>query len=158
MNQPSIKKNFIMNALLTISSFIFPLITFPYISRVLSPEGIGKVSFANSVVAYFALFAQLGIPTYGVRACAKVRDNKKELSQTVQEIFIINIVMTIITYIVFGITLSCVSRLQADKHLLLIISSTMLFNAAGMDWFYRGLEKYTYITSRSILFKFIAIF
>ena len=66
--------------------------------------------------------------------------------------------MTIITYIVFGITLSCVSRLQADKHLLLIISSTMLFNAAGMDWFYRGLEKYTYITSRSILFKFIAIF
>lgn len=92
VNQPSIKKNFIMNALLTISSFIFPLITFPYISRVLSPEGIGKVSFANSVVAYFALFAQLGIPTYGVRACAKVRDNKKELSQTVQEIFIINIV------------------------------------------------------------------
>lgn len=87
MNQPSIKKNFIMNALLTISSFIFPLITFPYISRILSPEGIGKVSFANSVVAYFALFAQLGIPTYGVRACAKVRDNKKELSQTVQEIF-----------------------------------------------------------------------
>lgn len=158
MNQPSIKKNFIMNALLTISSFIFPLITFPYISRILSPEGIGKVSFANSVVAYFALFAQLGIPTYGVRACAKVRDNKKELSRTVQEIFVINIIMTITTYIVFGITLSCVPRLQADKQLLLIISSTMLFNAVGMDWLYRGLEKYTYITSRSILFKFIAIF
>lgn len=158
MNQPSIKKNFIMNALLTISSFIFPLITFPYISRILSPEGIGKVSFANSVVAYFALFAQLGIPTYGVRACAKVRDNKKELSRTVQEIFVINIIMTITIYIVFGITLSCVPRLQADKHLLLIISSTMLFNAAGMDWLYRGLEKYTYITSISILFKFIAIF
>lgn len=147
-----------MNALLTISSFIFPLITFPYISRILSPEGIGKVSFANSVVAYFALFAQLGIPTYGVRACAKVRDNKKELSRTVQEIFVINIIMTITTYIVFGITLSCVPRLQADKQLLLIISSTMLFNAVGMDWLYRGLEKYTYITSRSILFKFIAIF
>lgn len=158
MNQPSIKKNFIMNALLTISSFIFPLITFPYISRILSPEGIGKVSFANSVVAYFALFAQLGIPTYGVRACAKVRDNKKELSRTVQEIFVINIIMTITTYIVFGITLSCVPRLQADKQLLLIISSTMLFNAVGMDWLYRGLEKYTYITSRSILFKFIAFF
>lgn len=158
MNQPSIKNNFIMNALLTISSFIFPLITFPYISRILSPEGIGKVSFANSVVAYFALFAQLGIPTYGVRACAKVRDNKKELSRTVQEIFVINIIMTITTYIVFGITLSCVPRLQADKQLLLIISSTMLFNAVGMDWLYRGLEKYTYITSRSILFKFIAIF
>ena len=55
MKQISIKKNFIMNAVLTMSAFIFPLITFPYISRVLSPEGAGKVSFANSVITYFAL-------------------------------------------------------------------------------------------------------
>ena len=79
-NEKSIKLNFIMNALLTISSFIFPLITFPYVSRVLLPEGTGKVSFATSVITYFSMFAQLGIPTYGIRACAKVRDNKEMLS------------------------------------------------------------------------------
>ena len=68
----SIKFNFIVNSLLTISSFIFPLITFPYVSRILLPEGTGKVSFATSVVTYFNMFAQLGIPTYGICACAKV--------------------------------------------------------------------------------------
>lgn len=53
----SLKLNFIMNALLTMSSFIFPLITFPYVSRILLPVGTGKVSFTTSVVSYFALFA-----------------------------------------------------------------------------------------------------
>ena len=72
-----------MNVILTVSSFIFPLITFPYVSRILLPEGTGKVSFAASVVNYFLLIAQLGIPTYGIRACAKVRDNKEKLNKTV---------------------------------------------------------------------------
>ena len=152
----SVKLNFLMNAILTISAFIFPLITFPYVSRILLPEGTGKVSFATSVVTYFALFAQLGIPTYGIRACAKVRDNKEKLTRTVQEIFIINIVMSLITYIVFFLVLNIVPRMQADKTLF-ITSSTILFNAIGMDWLYKGLEKYTYITIRSIIFKFIAL-
>ena len=95
MKTKSLKLNFIMNAILTMSQFIFPLITFPYISRILLPAGTGKVSFATSVISYFALFAQLGIPTYGIRACAKVRDNKKELTRTVQELFIINVVMSL---------------------------------------------------------------
>lgn len=58
----SIKLNFIMNVILTMSSFIFPLITFPYVSRILLPEGTGKVSFATSLISYFSMFAQLGIP------------------------------------------------------------------------------------------------
>ena len=69
-----------MNAILNASSFIFPFITFPYISRVLLPYGVGKVNFATSVVSYFSMFAMLGIPTYGVRICAQVRDDKRELS------------------------------------------------------------------------------
>ena len=101
MKTKSLKLNFIMNAILTMSQFIFPLITFPYISRILLPAGTGKVSFATSVISYFALFAQLGIPTYGIRACAKVRDNKKELTRTVQELFIINVVMSLAVYAAF---------------------------------------------------------
>ena len=137
-----------MNALLTMSSFIFPLITFPYVSRILLPEGTGKVSFATSVVAYFALFAQLGIPTYGIRACAKVRDDRIELSRTVQEIFTINVIMSVVTYIAFFVALKFVPR---------IIGTTIFFNAVGMDWLYKGLEKYAYITLISIVFKFIAL-
>lgn len=91
MKQKSLKLNIIMNMLLTMSSFIFPLITFPYVSRILLPEGTGKVSFATSLISYFSMFAQLGIPTYGIRACAKVRDNREELTRTVQELLIINL-------------------------------------------------------------------
>lgn len=157
MKQKSLKLNFLMNAVLTISSFIFPLITFPYVSRILLPEGTGKVSFATSVIAYFALFAQLGIPTYGIRACAKVRDNREELTRTVHEIFFINIVMTAVIYMVFFAALEFVPRLRAEWPLFVIVSTTLLFNAIGMDWLYKALEKYTYITLTSILFKFMAL-
>lgn len=153
----SLKLNFIMNALLTMSSFIFPLITFPYVSRILLPEGTGTVSFATSVVTYFALFAQLGIPTYGIRACAKVRDDKEALSRTVQEIFLINCVMSVLTYAVFLAALFTVPKMQAEKPLFLIISLTIFFNMIGMDWLYKGLERYTYITVTSIIFKFAAL-
>lgn len=157
MQQKSLKLNFIMNAVLTISAFIFPLISFPYVSRILGPSVTGNVSFATSIVAYFALFAQLGIPTYGIRATARVRDDKELLSRTVQEIFIINILMSILTYIVFFVVLNIVPQMSDDKLLFMIVSSTIFFNAIGMDWLYKGLEKYTYITTVSILFKFIAL-
>ena len=79
MKTHSVKFNFIMNAIFTVSSIIFPLITFPYISRVLLVERSGTVSFATSVISYFTMFATLGIPTYGVRACAVVRDDKEKV-------------------------------------------------------------------------------
>ncbi len=146
-----------MNAILTMSSFIFPLISFPYISTVLSPSGYGSVTFATSVVTYFVMFSQLGIPTYGIRACAQVRDDKEQLSKTVQELFLINFAMSILAYIVFFIALITVPRLSSEKPLFLIISSLMIFNCVGMEWLYKGLEQYTYITIRSITFKFIAL-
>ena len=97
----SVKFNAIMNTILTLSGFIFPLITFPYVSRILQPEGTGAVSFANSIVMYFTMIASLGVPTYGIRACSKVRDNKEELSRTVQEILILNLVLTALVYIAY---------------------------------------------------------
>lgn len=146
-----------MNAILTMSSFIFPLITFPYISRILLPEGTGKVSFATSVVSYFALFAQMGIPTYGIRACAQVRDNKEELSRVTQELLIINLITSVFAYAVLAVVLIAVPRFRTDRILYLIISVTILMNAIGMEWLYKGLEQYTYITVRSIAFKAAAV-
>lgn len=156
-NKNSVKINMLMNALLTMSSFIFPLITFPYVSRILLPAGTGKVNFATSVVNYFAMFAQLGIPTYGIRACAKVRDNKKKLSKTVHELLFINIFMCILVYIVFFIALFSVPRLAQDKLLYFIIGISIILNALGVEWLYKALEKYSYITIRSLIFKIIAL-
>ncbi len=156
-NQKSLKFNFVMNIILTLSSMIFPLITFPYVSRILRPSGIGKVSFATSLITYFNMFAQLGIPTYGVRICAKVRDNKEELSCVVHELFIINLIMCAISYCSLGILLFTVPRFFSERVLYIIMSSTILLNAFGIEWMYRALEQYSYITVRSIIFKFIAL-
>jgi O-antigen/teichoic acid export membrane protein len=153
----SLKLNFIMNIILTMSSFIFPLITFPYVSRILHPAGIGKVAFASSLITYFSMFAQLGIPTYGIRACAKVRDNKEELTRRVHEIFVINCIMTCFAYLIFFIVLFNMSKLQNDKALYIVVSLTIIFNSIGMEWLYKALENYTYITIRSLIFKFLAL-
>lgn len=153
----SLKLNFIMNAILTMSAFIFPLISFPYVSRILLPEGTGKVSFATSVVSYFLMFAQLGIPTYGVRACAKVRDDKHLLSKTAHELLIINLVMTVISYVALAGALIFVPRLREDRLLYIVVSLTIFFTTIGMEWLYKALEQYTYIALRSIIFKAVAL-
>ena len=153
----SLKLNFVMNAILTMSSFIFPLISYPYVSRILLPEGTGKVSFATSLIAYFIMFAQLGIPTYGVRACSRVRDDRQALTRTAQELLIINLIMTALSYTALFLALLFVPRLRAERTLYLLVSLSMIFNTIGMEWLYKALEQYTYITIRSIVFKIVAL-
>lgn len=114
-NNKSVKVNFIMNAILNLSAVIFPLITFPYVSRILTPTGTGRVSSAVALVTYFAMVAQLGIPTYGIRACAIVRDDKEKLSRTAQEIFIINMIMSVIVYGVFFGALFFIPKWQRTR-------------------------------------------
>ncbi|MGN8862556.1 flippase [Dorea longicatena] len=153
----SLKINFIMNIALTMSSFIFPLITFPYVSRILLPTGTGIVSFATSIITYFSMFAQLGIPTYGIRACAKVRDDREKLSKVVQELLIINLIMSICSYIILFVGILIVPKLQKEKNLYIVLSFTIILTAIGMEWLYKALEQYTYITIRSVFFKFVAL-
>lgn len=153
----SVKFNMIMNAILTMSNIIFPLITFPYATRILLPAGMGKITFATSVVAYFSMFAQLGIPTYGVRTCAKIRDDKEKLSKTVQELLLINIITVLISYAVFAGTILAVPRFNREKELLIIMGISILLNAMGVEWLYKALEQYSYITIRSIIFKVVAL-
>lgn len=146
-----------MNIILKMTSFIFPLITMPYVSRVLQPVGTGKVSFATSVISYFAMFAQLGIPTYGIRVCAEVRDNREELTRTAQELLIINLIMNIFSYAALAIALITVPRLREDRVLYILMSATILLTSVGMEWLYQAMEQYTYIAVRSLIFKFIAL-
>lgn len=153
----SVKINAIMNAILTMSTFIFAIVTFPYASRVILPEGTGKVSFAKSVISYFTMFAQLGIPTYGIRECAKARDNQKKLSTLVHELITLNAITCSISYLVFLALLVCVPKFSSEKALFVTTSLSILLNFIGMEWLYQALELYTYITVRSVTFKAIAL-
>lgn len=153
----SVKYNFIMNFILTATQFIFPLITFPYVARVLLPAGNGRVSFAASIANYFLMVASLGIPTYGIRACAVVRDDKEKLSKTVQEIFIINLVSTILVSIAYFVSILIIPRFTEDRVLYIINSFNIVLSFIGMNWVFQALEQYDYITFRSIAFKIISV-
>ena len=155
--QKSIKKNMIMSIILTVSDFIFPLITYCYAARVLGEDGTGKIAFAQSIMQYFLYFAMLGIPAYGLRECAKVRDNKDSLSHMVQELLIINLASAIAAYIALTAAVLTVPRLFEYKNLLVLMSTSIFLNTLGLEWVYQALEKYSYITVRSIIFKMISV-
>ncbi len=102
------------------------------------------------------MIAMLGVPTYGIRACARVRDDKLKLTKVAHELLFITIIMSAFAYILFGISLFVVPRLFDDRLLYIITSSTILLNAIGMEWLFKALEQYTFITIRSVVFKAIA--
>ena len=157
MKQKSLKLNAALNVLRTIMSLIFPIITFPYASRILLPEGIGKVNFVNSIVSYFSMLAMLGIGTYGTREAAKLRNDKEGLNQFCSEVFTINLLSTIVAYVFFFIISFCIPFLRNYRTLLLLASITILFTTIGIGWFYGGIEEYAYITIRTVLFQIISI-
>lgn len=155
--QKSLKKNAVLNTVKTFLALCFPLITFPYSSRILGPENLGKVNFAQSIVSYFAIFASLGISTYATREAAKVRENQNQLNKVCKEIFTINMIATVISYIALAISLCFIKKLYYYRELIIICSSLILFTSIGMGWLYQALEDYLYITIRSIGFQILSI-
>ena len=157
MKNKSLKKNAALNMVKTIMGLIFPLITFPYASRILQPSGLGKVNFAHSIISYFSMIAALGINTYAVREAAKLREDKAALTKFVKEILTINMTSTVIAYLLLSFTILFVPYFSEYRVLLVVCSGTILFTTLGMDWLYTTLEEFSYITIRSILFQFLSL-
>ena len=153
----SVKRNALLNVIYTLVNIIFPVITFPYVSRVLSVEKMGAVSFYSSISNYAIIFGSLGVSVYGIRACAKVRDNKKILSQTVAELEVITLFATSIVITVLIVASNFINRLNSEP-LLLAINLVLVFSSAfSFDWLYSGVEQYDYITKRTIAIKLISL-
>ena len=157
MVSQSIKKNTVFNAIKTVSSVIFPLITFPYISRVLLPENVGKINFGSSIIAYFSLLATLGVTTYAIRECSAVRNDKKKLSDVASQIFSINIITTMVSYTALAITLLLFKKLANYRILIVIQSLSIIATTLGADWINSAMEDFKYITIRSIGFQFLSL-
>lgn len=157
ISEKSIKVNSMLNVIKTISSIIFPLITFPYISRVLQPENVGKVNFGSSFVSYFSLIASLGITTYAIRECSAVRGDKKKLGEKASQIFSINVCTTIVAYVLLGLSLIFFRKLDSYRTLIIIQSTAILFTTWGADWLNSAMEDFKFITIRSIGFQFISL-
>lgn len=153
----SIKKNFLYNLLLNVSKVIFPLITAPYVARVLEPDGVGLYNFSIMYVSYFALFPLLGVPTYGVREIAKIREEKDKKEKFVSEIISIQILLTVIVTGIFLATLFLIPQLY-NNFLIFLIAGISLYTCPFIiDWYYKGMEEFKFITQRSLLIKVISI-
>ena len=153
----SVKINYILNLINTGSQVLFPLITFPYASRVMHPEGIGEVNFFSSIIGYISLFTCLGIPMYAVREIARVRDDANKMQKTAIEILLLHLILTLFGYFIVGVLSLTVPQINEDLALFLLLSLNLLLTAIGCEWFYNGIEDFTYITIRGILVKIVAI-
>lgn len=157
MKSQSIKANTIYNMIKTCATIVFPLISFPYVSRVLQPEGVGVYNFGNSYIAYFSIIASLGITTYAIRECAQVKNNPKRLSETASQIFSINICTTIFSYLILFTMLLFLKPLENYRMIILIQSVVIWFNTWGAEWLNSVLEDFRYITIRTITFQIISL-
>lgn len=157
MKKRSLGINAFLNSFRSVLNLIFPLITFPYVSRVLSIKGIGIYNFSNTYINYFILIAGLGVATYAVREGAKYREDKNEISEFASQVFSLNMIATIISYLLLFASLMLFKNLHNYVSCILIFSLQILFTTLGTEWIYTIYEDYTYITIRSIIFKMISI-
>lgn len=153
MARKSIKKNYLFNVSYQVLMLLTPLITTPYISRVLGADGIGQYSYTASIVSYFTLFAALGTGTYGQREISYFQDDRKERSQVFWEILILRTIMTLICSAAY-ITLIVVQKFSA---IYMIQYLTLLNVCIDITWFFQGMEEFGKIVLRNTVIKVVNI-
>ena len=153
MNKNSIKKNYIYNLLYQIILVLTPLITTPYLSRVILASGVGEVSFTESVVSYFVLFANLGIATYGQREISYFQNNLIKRSEVFYNVFILKLLISSIVFMVYVIFYLLVYK----SYLYLVFSFSILAVLIDVTWFFQGLEEFKLVTIRNLIFRFLNI-
>ncbi len=149
--------NAVLNSIRTIMTVIFPLITYPYVTRVLQPENIGKLNFASSFIGYFSLIAVLGITIYASREGVQYRDDREKFSRFASQIFTLNLITTVISYCLLTICILLIPKLHEYTVALVIYSFTIIFSTLGMEWIYNVYEDYVHITVRSIVMQAISM-
>lgn len=151
------KKNAILTMIRTLFSMLIPLITFPYITRILTVEEIGQFNFSNSVISYFVLVAGLGINTYAIKEGAKIRNVKTKINSFASEMYLINLISTLIAYVVLGVLLVGVSKFRSYNILILILSLSIFLNCFSRQWIFNVYENFTTITVVQIVLQVISM-
>lgn len=153
----SVKVNYILNLINTGTQMLFPLITFPYVCRVIEADGIGQINFFQSIISYISLFTCLGIPMYAIREIARDRSDVVQMNRTAMEILLLHSMLTLVGYAIVAILCLTVPQIQVNIPLFLILSLTIFFTAIGCEWFYKGIEDFKYITIRGLIIKTVSV-
>jgi len=153
----TLKKNALYNILLSVSQVIFPLVTFPYITRVLRPDGLGAVTFVDNYTQYFILVAALGIPVYGMREIARASKDLQERSKVFTELITLHVIMSVCLSLLYVGSFLLIPKLQAYTSLFLIGSSLLIGSVFLIEWYYQGMQAFPFITIRTLCIRCIAI-
>ena len=136
----SLKQNFIYSSILTVSTYLFPLLVYPYVSRILGVSNIGIVNFIDNLINYFVLISMMGITTVGVREIAAARSDKEKLSRTFMSLFALTAITTLIAIAALWIAMYVVPTLFPFRDMLYIGVAKLLFNLFLLEWFFMGME------------------
>lgn len=148
-----LKKNFFYSSILTVANYLFPLLTYPYVSRVLGVTNIGICNFVDSIVHYFVLFSALGIGAVGIREIAASRGDKQQLSETFTNLVLFNTFVTTIALIIYIVVIYTVPQLYEYRTLMWIGALKIIGNFLLIEWLFKGLEDFKYITNRTLVVK-----
>lgn len=152
----SLKRNIIFDSLHKILNILFPLVTSMYLARILTTDGIGRITYAQNIASYFVVFASLGIPNYGIREIAKVRNNSKDKNIIFSELFMINLISTILCAIIYYIFIFLSNQCK-DKLLFAVCGLLIILNVFNVDWLYKGVEDFKFIAMRSFFIKIVSV-
>lgn len=153
MTTQSLKKNYIYNLTFQVLAIIIPLITTPYLSRVLGADGIGIYSYVESISAYFVLFATLGLTIFGQREVSYVQNDIKKRTIVFWETFIIQLVSSLICIVAYVFF----SFLQKDSLLYLVLVINLFTVVVNVSWLFQGMEEFGRIVLRNIIFKLLGL-
>ena len=153
----SIKRNLVYNFILSVSQVFLPLLSIPYISRVLNPAGIGEVSFIDSFTFYFISIAEFGIVVYGMREIARLRNEPEKKEKLVSELVLLHIISSSLTLILYGIAVYFIWNKIHDTRILYFSLSFLIVNFFACEWYFLGMEKFRYITFRSVLSRVLGL-
>lgn len=148
-----LKKNVLYSSLLTLSTYLVPLIVFPYISRVLGADGLGIIDNVDYTIDYCILLSMLGMNLLGIREIAKNRANPSKLQMVFSNLFTLNIVTTFIVLCVLSVLVFTIPQWHERWQVFCLGASKIVFNLFWIEWFFKGIENFKYITLRTIFIR-----
>lgn len=150
----SVIKNYLYNAFYQIFNLLVPLVTTPYLARVLGPSGVGINAYTSSIIQYFIIIGCIGTNIYGNRKIAFVRNDKYKLSQTFYEIFILRFIILMLSYFAFFIYLNFTD----EFHIYYLAQSLAIIGTMfDISWFFMGIEKFSITVFRNIIVRIITL-
>ena len=150
----SIRKNVALSTFYQILCIITPIITTPYITRVLGRGGVGIYSYTSANVMFFSLFAGLGTASYGTREIARCRDYPEERSRTFWEIELLTVCTSLASLLAYGVFLALAKE---DRVYYAVLSLMIINTMMDIHWFFGGMEQFQYLVRQNTIFRLLGV-